>query len=92
MNNLEIQLQKYNLTESEWEKLCWYNYNHLLELRGKVKKGQKCIFEYSGMPVMGEITFVKSGKFKECQVKFNGPFMDEQNTCYVGEHQIKVIL
>ena len=92
MNNLEIQLQKCSLTEQNWENLCFYNHAHLLEIRGKVKKGQRCIFEYCGMPVIGVINFIRSGKNKECQMMFNGPFIDEPNIFWATEHQIKVIL
>jgi len=88
----EIQLDLCNLSNYEWWKLYRTPYSELIEQRGKLKRGQKCIFNYSDMPVIGTIKAVINTKYKEYQIEFISPFTGEDHTCNTTDINIKKLI
>ena len=91
MTILQVQLEKCNLSHESWDKLCKCSLERLQEKRGKLKTGQKYIFDYNGLPVIGVLSLIRYGKEIRCHAKFMSPLLQGQELyCNVSERDIKL--
>lgn len=90
MTYIEQQLQQFNLSQNDWNRLCHKPLATLRADRGQIRSGFDYIIEYSGMPVFGCVRQIIKGKFTEYYCEFINPISEEAEFGYFTEFQIKL--